>query len=128
MSGEDFDSEKLEDLLSRWHDWQYGSRVTRGFNNRSLVAGDYRVSGQNDDRDGVKYDEMDEARSRIVDHEVQEMLHPWRTAIYMLARNLCTGSDVWSSPRLPDEPEARAYVVSVARRQLAQRLTKAGVM
>ncbi len=47
---------------------------------------------------------------RIVD----SMPEPYRTAICLLARNRSTGIAVWVSPRLPQDKDKRAEIVSEA--------------
>lgn len=118
----------LDDLLIRWHEWQQGGRYVRGFASRALVVGEYRISRQYDDTNGALDDEIDNARSRSVDREVREMLEPWRTAVYVVARNLCTGVEEWTSPRLPSRRTEREEVVAVARQQLSRRLALAGLL
>jgi hypothetical protein len=41
-------------------------------------------------------------------------VQPWRTALYITAKNHATGVFVWKSPRLPDDKIARALMVSEA--------------
>jgi hypothetical protein len=118
----------LDDLLSRWHSWMHGAKVGRGFNDSALVVGDYLTSRQYDDMNGKLDADLDEIRSRQVDFEVGEMLHPHRTAIYVLARNLCTGHEVWMSPRLPAPGEALDQIVREARGIITARLINAGVI
>jgi hypothetical protein len=119
----------LDDLLSRWHHWQKAARVGRGHNDRALVFGElYRPSRQYDDWNGALDTDLEARRSAQVDFEVSEMIEPWKTAIYCLARNLYTGRTVWSSPRLPEDHVARANIVVRARVILTGRLMNAGVM
>ena len=119
----------LDDLLSRWHAWQQArGNVTRGFNGRALVTGEYRSSRQYDGDNGVLDDDIDDARSRVVEAQVQELVHPWRTAIYVVARNLSTGQAVWNSPRLPQAARERDVIVTEARRLLSRRLELAGLL
>jgi len=120
--------DELESLLSRWHHWQGGYKATRGFKSRALVVGDYQVSRQYDDLSGALDDDLENATMRKIDFEVSEMKDPHRAAIYCLARALCIGAAVFTSPRLPADPKERAGVVAKARVLLVLRLVNAGVM
>ena len=118
----------LDDLLSRWHGWMQGEKTGRGHAERSLVCGDYRVSRQYDDSNGALDDELHAMRSRQVNVEVRRMEEPHRSAIYVNARNLHTGRDVWVSPRLPESKVERLAVITVARGMLVRLLVSSGVM
>ena len=120
--------EELDRVLSLWHWKRTGGNIGRGFNDRSLVVGEYLVSRQYDDSNGKLDDDLDERRAKAVDFAVSKMLDPWRAAIYMLARNLYTGSSVWESPRLPQSRIDRERIVFQARRQITRLLTAAGVI
>lgn len=118
----------LESILCRWHQWQQADRVGRGFNRRSLVFGDYRVSRQYDDENsaldaGIEHDTM-----KAVDFQVTEMKDPHRAAIYCLAQALTVGVAVFTSPRLPWDKEERAAVVAQARKIITGKLMAAGVL
>jgi len=117
----------LDDILIRWHQWEPG-RVGRGFNDRALVCGEFRVSRQYDDMNGALDLEIEDAIMAQVDFEIEELMHPWRTAIHVLARALTVGCEVFTSPRLPADREEREAIVQQARVQLTQRLLAAGVM
>ena len=62
-----------------------------------------------------------------VNHAVSQIGAPHRQALHMMARNLCLGVSVWSSPRLPTGPELEA-IKREARAMLVRRLRGAGVM
>lgn len=121
-------SEALDDILSRWHAWQHGEKVGRGHSNAAIVCGEYRVSRQYDDSNGKLDDDLHAFQSRQVNTEVRKMEDPWRTAIYVNARNINTGHDVWISPRLPEGKTAREKIVAQARGQLTRLLKSAGVL
>lgn len=119
----------LDDMLSRWHTWQKGDCGVRGFNRKALLIGDTRAMRvQYESQLERQDDEHDALRCRQVDFQVRGMEEPYRAAIYCDARNLCTGFAVWSSPRLPQNPQERAIVVKAARGFLTVRLRSAGVM
>lgn len=83
-----------------------------------------------------QWDTMDEVideqiTSKImeaVDFQVSELKDPYRSAIYILARNCATGRNVWLSPRLPADVVARTMIVQEARMQLTRRLMNVGVI
>lgn len=117
--------EALDDLLSRWHDWQIRGRLTRGFNDRALVVGNFKGDESHDEENGVTDQCFEDARSRAINYEVREMQQPWQAAIYNLARNLYSGWDVWHSPQLPESKAERDVIVAQAREQLMRRLPSA---
>lgn len=120
-------SATLDDILSRWHHWQQGHVGVRGFGNRSLVTGDYRVSRQYDDANGALDAGIERSIMHDVDFAATELADPYRAAIYAQARCLSLGLAVFRSPRVP-EGEAGRIVLATARRLMTQRLVSAGVM
>jgi len=117
----------LDDLLIRWHQFSPG-RVGRGFNDRTLVAGDYQISRQYDDCNGALDDAIEATILRQVGYEIEQLQPLHRIAIHALARALVVGCEVFMSPRLPEDRDARAALVRVARDELTARLVAAGVM
>ena len=123
------ESDTLDAILSLWHSWALADRGVRGFNRKALVVGDCRPwrlqhEGQQDQLDA----DIDNAQCRVVDFAVRQMDEPYRTAIYLEARNLCNGLAIWNSQRLPQNPLERAIVVKAARGFLTIRLQSSGVM
>lgn len=117
----------LDDLLSRWHWWA----SQRKLSHRSPYAmgfESYRSSRQYDWDSGVADSDLDDRRSAQVDFEVQQMIEPYRSAIYANARNLCTGREVWTSGRLPADRSQRELIVGLARTKLTDRLVDSGVI
>ena len=121
-------AERLEDLLSRWHQWQQRDTVGKGYNRRALVCGEYRISRQYDDENGALDDSIEADTMRTVDFHVRQMQDPHRAAIYALARALACGARVWSSPRLPQDRMERISCIAMARTLLTNRLRSAGVL
>ncbi len=119
---------KLDDLLTRWHQWGGQHSQTRGFAPKALVCGDYRTSRQWDDQNGALDDDIDDQIMRAVDFNVREMPEPHRSAIYCVARALTVGAAVFNHPRLPQDRAERMAVIEEARRRLTARLQTAGVM
>lgn len=120
--------ETIDDLLSRWHSWQQRETVGKGYNSRSLVCGDYRVSRQYDDENGALDGAIEDGVMRTIDFQVRQMVDPHRAAIYALARALAVGARVWSSPRLPQDRMERIECIAMARTLLTNRLRSAGVL
>ncbi len=118
----------LDDLLGRWHRWCQQATVGRGHASRSLVVGEYRTSRQYDDANGALDDDLERSTMRTVNFQVSELRDPHRSAIHAQARAIHCGVKVWSSPRLPSDPDARALIVQEARGMLIGRLIAAGVM
>lgn len=124
-------AEQLEDLLSRWHHWQLGARVGRGFNDRAVVAGEHRTSRQYDDANGALYDDEESDRMRTFQANVDEITQRdgiAGAALYQLARARYVGVSVFNAPRLPTDPEARQRVLDGARGWLILRLVNAGLL
>lgn len=120
---------ELDDILSRWHYWQDQYRGgARGFNSKSVVAGDFRVSRQWDDQNGALDSDLETETMKSVDFHVSEMVEPYRAAIYVQARALCVGYMVFNNPRLPSDPVQRDKVFAHARTILRERLTDAGIL
>lgn len=118
----------LDDLLSRWHSWQKVATASRGYSARAAGFEQYRPSRQHDDTNGALDTDLDVMRSAQVDFEVSQMKDPHRAAIYIDARNLCTGLNVWNSPRLPADRAEREEVIREARRMICKRLVDSGVI
>lgn len=53
---------------------------------------------------------------------------PYLTALQFQARNLYTGKQVWTSPRLPLDPMERGVLLMEARNILLKGLARAGIM
>jgi len=116
----------LDDLLSRWHHWASHRPISRGYAPKSLVCGDYKTSRQYDDANGALDSDLESATMRVVEFQVSELADPYRSCIHALARSLCCGYAVWTSPRVP--AEQRQEVEAKARVLIVARLVGAGVM
>ena len=119
--------EILSDLLSRWHGWCRGSRY------QNEVAADpafkgHRSSRQWDSLDEVIDSDLTSSTMKAIDFQVSEMQDPYRSAIFIEARNCYTGRQVWLSPRLPANREQRQALIRDARSMLLKRLVAAGVI
>lgn len=119
---------QLDQVLADWHRWQEGARTARGWAPKALVCGDFRISRQYDDANGALDDDLHQQTCKAVQCVVDQMVDPWRTASYVLAREACTGLAVWSSPRLPQSPVERRAVIEETRGKLVRRLVVEGVI
>ena len=117
----------LDDLLSRWHSWCRGSRYQNEVTADPAFKG-HRSSRQWDSLDEVIDSDLTSSTMKSIDFQVSELLDPYRAAIYINARNCYTGREVWLSPRLPQDREARRELVLAARMMLLKRLIGAGVI
>lgn len=117
----------LDDILSRWHSW------AKGYSPVPVCGADpmfrnNKSPNQWDTVDEVIDEQITSKIMQAVDFQVGEMKDPYRSSIYILARNCATGRNVWLSPRLPKELMARTAIVQEARSQLTRRLMNVGVM
>lgn len=118
----------LDDILCRWHRWASAAKIVRGFAPRALVVGEFRISRQYDDQNGALDDDLENRLMRSVEFCVSGMVNPWQAAVHVNARALALGYEVFNSPRLPADRQARMMVISEARGILRRRLTDAGVL
>lgn len=117
----------LDDLLSRWHSHCRAYKANQQ-TPRDPIFRDTKSGRGWDSTDEIIEDEIHGSMMEAIDFQVSEMQDPHRAAIYVLARNLSTGRNVWISPRLPEAPLERARVVEEARGQITKRLMAVGVM
>lgn len=120
--------EQLDELLILWHNHLSNGRTAKGYDRKTSVAGDFKVSRQWDDQNGALDDDLEMRKVTQVDYAVNELVDPYRAAIYCIARGLTCGLMVWNSPRLPAVEADRQIVVRSARGQMIFRLTRAGVI
>ena len=120
--------EILDDALSRWHSWAEPQGRTEGHARCSAGMDQYRPSRQYDDSNGALDSDLENMRCKQVDFDVRQMPQPHQTAIYVEARNLCTGVAVWGNPRLPSDPTERAVVMREARTMITKKLLASGVL
>jgi hypothetical protein len=118
----------LDDLLCRWHSWQQAAVLTRGMNRKALVVGDYQAQGGYRIDDDVIDARSEHLTMKAVDFQVDQMVNPYRIAMYVMARAISLGVVVFCSPRLPPDRTERQVVCLEARRQAIDRFTRAGIM
>jgi len=116
----------LEDVLSRWHAHCMGYKLSAQaacpmFREALRAKGEQTI-------EAIAEDQHWAGVFKAMDFHVGEMKDPYRSAIYILARNCYTGRSVWISPRLPKDPIARGEIIRVARVQLTKKLMWAGVI
>lgn len=106
-------SDTLE-LLVLW--WRYESQQQHvdGYPRECPSTAGYRASRQYDDGNGALETDARGLLAARVGHAVDSLPEPYRTALYMLARNRALGAEVWRSPRLPEDGDERAAVVAEA--------------
>lgn len=102
------------ELLVLW--WRAESQWTpvEGFPQECPSTRGWRASRQYDDFNGAQ--DIDE-RGLLIRHigqVVAQIEQPYRTALYMVARNRASGTNVWSSPRIPGDATQRAQLVAEA--------------
>jgi hypothetical protein len=117
----------LDAMLADWHHWQLGFRVCPAPGADPMFRSARSGRGWDSTQDIID-GELADSTMEAIDFNVCEMADPYRSAIYAHARNLCHRIAVWSSPRLPPDPRARAVLVADARAMLAARLVRAGVV
>lgn len=102
-------------LLVFWHRYQWTRDLSAlDYPHECPSTKGYRTSRQYDSDNGAfETDARGELAERI-GNIVDSITEPYRTALYVLARNRATGSMVWSSPRLPTDEIERMSVVSRA--------------
>lgn len=125
----------LDDLLARWHHWMSGTPINGVDRLDDPAFRDAQRRDGWDSSDDLLDRESEQKLMKIIDFQVGGderaqggMDNPHRTAIYILARNCCTGKKVWYSERLPADPEELGILIQEARNILVKRLIKAGVM
>lgn len=117
----------IADLLSSWHKWASGWSGVAAYGSCAMFTG-VRSSRQWDSANDVVDGYLHNSQMKAIDFHVMELDPVHRTAIQIKARNLATGANVWSSPRLPQDPEERAVLMLEAMNALTKRLFAAGVV
>jgi hypothetical protein len=122
------DDAALNALLEAWHRWASDERTAVGFPSVSPAFQQYRTSRQYDDGNGALDQDVDNVVLAGVEGCINSIPQPYRNALHINARNLCTGLSVWRSPRLPEDELARALMVSDARAMLIDILRERGLL
>lgn len=118
----------LNDLLAKWHRYCAGYSYGKGYPSADVSCRQSRTSRQYDYENGAMDASVDNAIMEAFDAAMDRVDQPWRTALSVQARNLHTGSAVWSSPRLPADPMERGVILLEARNKLMKALASCGVL
>ena len=117
----------LDSLLADWHCWASNFKHVVQSGSCAMFS-DVKSSRQWQDADEVLDNAKHNSTMKSVDFHVNELEPVQRTAIQIKARNLVTGVSVWTSARLPTDPQARAVILMQAKSMLLAKLSAAGVM
>lgn len=102
-------------LLVLWYRCeQAGAMRALGYPAECPTTRGYKASRQYDDGNGASETDERGQMAKTVGKVVDGMPEPYRTALYVLARNRSTGADVWRSARLPMGELERAEIVGEA--------------
>jgi hypothetical protein len=107
------DFDPIELLVLWWKAEREWSPV-EGYPSECPSCRDYRTSRQHDDGNGAAETDARGVLIRHVGAVVARIDEPYKTALYMLARNHATGAQLWGSVRLPADQDERARIVSEA--------------
>jgi len=108
------DEARLIELLMLW--WRHESQWSpvQGYPVECPSTAGYRASRQYDDANSAQETDARGKLAASVGHAVQAIEEPYRSCLYMLARNRATGVSVWRSPRVPVDATERARMVARA--------------
>lgn len=102
------------DLLVLWWRVENGWLPVEGFPHECPSTAGFRTSRQYDDHNGAQETDARGQLAEAVGRVVNGLAEPYRTALYVLARNRATGVQVWVSARLPQDQDERARTVARA--------------
>lgn len=121
-------NEKLNDLLSRWHAHCSGYTAGKGYPSGDAVCRQANSSSHWDWWNGSMDKAVDSKVMAAFDAVMWNIPQPYLTALQFQARNLFTGKQVWTSPRLPKDEYERTTMLIEARNILLKALARNGVM
>jgi hypothetical protein len=121
-------AEHVNDLLARWHAWSAGHALVHGYPSVNTTCRIARSSRQYDDANGGLDAHIDCVLMEAVDAVVDAIPEPWKAALSVQARNLHTGRQVWSSPRLPSCAMLRGDILMAARKKFVDGLARGGLL
>jgi hypothetical protein len=110
----------LLDLLALWWRYERQQLPVQGYPVECPTTAGYRASRQYDDGNGAAETDERGSLALSVGRAVDGMEEPYRTALYIAARNRVTGASVWISPRLPTDKDERAQIVADALDMLSK--------
>ena len=117
----------LDSLLADWHCWASHFKHLSQSGSCAMFT-DVKSSRQWQDSDELHDNAKHNSTMKAIDFHVNQLEPAQRTAIQIKARNLVTGVNVWTSARLPADPQARAVILTTAKSALLARLSAAGVI
>lgn len=122
---------KVDDLLARWHDWHSGYKLTAGHSGvdstcREALSDWSAYDRENGVTDAYSENQIMLAVDRAIDNVPDEPDRRWHTMILFEARNLWSQAEVWSSMRLPEDPEEFEVLRIEARNKLLIQLQREG--
>jgi hypothetical protein len=118
----------LSGMLADWHRFCQHTADRAGYAGKAAVFGQSRSNSQYDWQNGVEDEMVDKRIMQGFDASIQRVPQPWFTALQFEARNLAVRHQVWVSPRLPKDREAREVLILEARNRLLKELAKDGVL
>lgn len=110
------------ELLVLWWRAERGWTPVEGYPMECPSTRGWRASRQYDDANGALDTDQRGALIRHIGHVVASIPDPYRTALYLVARNRATGVSVWRSARLPENEDARAELVADAVQMFVERI------
>lgn len=108
-------------LVLWWRSEQQWSPV-EGYPSECPSTRGWRTSRQYDDGNGAFETDARGQLIRHIGHVVASIDEPYRSALYLVARNRASGVSVWDSPRLPKDEMQRMAVISDAVEMFAERV------
>lgn len=102
------------ELLVLWWRAERDWTPVEGFPVECPSTRGWRASRQYDDGNGAQDTDQRGMLIRHIGQVVAQIEQPYRTALYMVARNRASGTNVWRSPRLPEDATKRAELVAEA--------------
>lgn len=121
-------NERLNDLLRQWHGHCLGYSHGKGYPSGDAVCRNAKSSSVWDNWNGAQDKAVDQKIMEAFDAAMWNVPQPYLTALQFQARNLWTGKQVWTSPRLPTDPVERGVLLMEARNRLMRVLTKGGLI
>ena len=118
----------LSGLLHDWHIWSSHTASRAGYPGKAAGFGQSRSNSQYDWQNNIEGDLVDKRIMEGFDASIQRIPQPWFTALQFEARNLAVRHQVWASPRLPQDREAREVLILEARNRLLKELARDGVL
>jgi hypothetical protein len=117
----------LNDLLVSHHKWSRRIGFGKGYPGQSMTCKSARASRQYDDENGALDSGLEDSRMEAFDAVLYRIPQPFLTALQFQARNMATGLNVWSSPRLPLDIMERQVILLEARNKIMKELVLDGI-